>query len=234
VFVIYKGAVRLLLADTHPRPETVDLLGPGQLFGVSAAFGGGSVGLHVDALTRVQVCAVEGKGFLTALASCPDIVLNLVRQAGIRIMQFGGGDPRPEQRSAELRLAGVLRRLASTAGEVVGGRLRIPACISRGTLACQVGCTRETVARMLSNLEASGAVERVGRTLLIDPQQLENIITSGGCVPVIQQAIDERARFFGRSLDDVVRQGSRHTPDHHHRRKQDRGQQRSAGEHPPE
>jgi CRP-like cAMP-binding protein len=171
----------------------VDLLGPGQLFGVSAAFGGGATGMHADALTSVLVCAAEGKGFLTALATCPDIVLNLVRQAGIRIMQFGGGYPQPKQDSAEIRLARVLLRLAWTGGEAVRGRLRVPACVSRGTIANQLGCTRETVARMLSNLESTGAVERQGVAILIDQQRLEDFIMSGSGVPVIQQAIDERA-----------------------------------------
>jgi CRP/FNR family transcriptional regulator len=191
VFVVNEGAVRLVRTG-NPRPETIDVLGPGQLFGVSAAFGDGAIALHVEALTRVQVCAAEGKGFLIALASCPDIVLNLVRQVGIRIMHFGGC-PQPEQSPAQIRLAEVLQRLALTAGQAHQGRLRIPACVSRGTLAHQVGCTRETVARLLSNLEVSGAVVRKGRTILIDPQELADIIKSGSCVPVVQQAIDERA-----------------------------------------
>jgi CRP-like cAMP-binding protein len=176
VVVVREGAVRLLVERTTGRSDTVDLLGPGQLLGVSAAFGGGSTLLHAEALTRVVACVAEVKSFLVLLATSPDLVLNLVRQAGIRVMQFGAGTDQPQSLSAEVRLAEVLRRLATTAGERCGAGSRIPACVSRGTLANLVGCTRETVARMLSSLEANGGVMRQGRAIVVDLDRLERIL----------------------------------------------------------
>lgn len=193
VLLVREGAVRLVLESARRRPETVDLLGPGQLFGVSAAFGGSSTLLHADALTRVVACAAEGRSFLGSLASCPDLVLNLVRQAGVRVIQFGAGYLQPQQPSAEVRLAEVLRRLAATGGEPVRDGARIPACVSRGTLAHLVGCTRETVARMLSSLEASRGVVRQGRAIVVDPRRLDDIIRSGRGVPIVEQPVHEGA-----------------------------------------
>jgi CRP-like cAMP-binding protein len=111
------------------------------------------------------------------MASCPAVALNLVRQAGGRVMQFGSEFSRTQPESAEVRLAEVLKRLASTAGEAVNGGMRIPRCVSRGTLAHQVGCTRETVARMLSTLEVAGGVVRHGRELVVDANRLDTIIS---------------------------------------------------------
>ena len=193
VLVVREGAVRLLMERTNRRSETVDLLGPGQLFGVSAAFGGSPTVLHADALTRVVACAAEGKSFLIALASCPDLVLNLVRQAGVRVIQFGAGYFQPQQHSAEVRLAEVLKRLATTAGEAVRDGSRIPACVSRSTLAHLVGCTRETIARMLSSLEASGGVVRQGRVIVVDVDRLDRIVRSGRGIAVVEQPVHERA-----------------------------------------
>lgn len=184
VVVVRAGAVRVVLEHAR-RTETVDLLGPGQLFGVSAAFGGSSRGLHADAWSRVVACVAEGRSFLIALASSPDIVLNLVHQAGARVMQFDESYLQPPQPPAQVRLAEVLRRLAVTAGDPVLGGLQIPVCVSRGTLAHQVGCTRETVARTLSNLEAAGGVVRQGRAIVVDMRRLENIIQSGGGISVV-------------------------------------------------
>jgi CRP/FNR family transcriptional regulator len=193
VLVVREGAVRLLLERSNGRPETVDLLGPGQLFGVSAAFGGTATIMHADALTRVVACIAEGRGFLLAIASYPDLVLNLVRQAGVRVIQFGGGYLQPQQPSAEVRLAEVLKRLATTAGEPLHDGARIPACVSRGTLANLVGCTRETVARMLSSLEACGGVVRQGRAIVVDTDRLDEIVWSSRGVAVVEQPVDERA-----------------------------------------
>jgi CRP/FNR family transcriptional regulator, cyclic AMP receptor protein len=187
VLVIRRGAVRLLLEHANRRSETVDLLGPGQLLGVSAAFGGSPTVLHADAQSRVVACLAEGRRFLADLASYPDLVLNLVRQAGVRLMQYGAGDFQAQQPSAEVRLAEALKRLALTAGEPVGEGTRIPDCVSRGTLAHLVGCTRETVARMLSNLEASGGVVRQGRAIVVDTHCLDGIIKSGAAITFQEQ-----------------------------------------------
>jgi CRP/FNR family transcriptional regulator len=186
VLLVREGAVRLVLERARGRTETVDLLGPGQLFGVSAAFGGSPTRLHADALTRVVACVAEGKSFLIALATCPDIILNLVRQAGVRFMQFGSGYSQPPLQAADVRLAEVLRRLAMTGGEAVRGGWRIPACISRATLARQVGCTRETIARMLSSLESSGGIVRQGRSIVVDLKRLDAIVRSGRGIAIEQ------------------------------------------------
>ena len=177
VLVVRRGAVRLLLEHTGGRSETVDVLGPGHLFGVSSAFGGTSAGLDADALTHVEVCASEGRSFLIALASGPEIVLNLVRQIGNRVIQLDGRYRPPQQRPAAVRLAEVLRRLALTAGEPSAGGCRLPACVSRGTLAHQVGCTRETIARMLANLEASGGVVRQRRAIVVNLDGLQRVLS---------------------------------------------------------
>ena len=177
VHVICEGVVRVLVERRPGRAATVDLLGRGQLFGVSTAFGASSTGLHADALTRAVVCVADGQRFLGALASCPDLLQNLVRQVGVRVVCFGADNPQPAQPSAEVRLAEVLRRLARTGGASVQGGARIPACVSRGTLAHQVGCTRETVARLLSHLETSGSVVRQGRAIVVNLDRLDAVLT---------------------------------------------------------
>jgi CRP-like cAMP-binding protein len=111
-----------------------------------------------------------------SLATCPNIILNLVRQAGVQVIQFGGGYLQPQQPPVEVRLAEVLMRLGKTGGESVRGGFRIPSCVSRGTLAHQVGCTRETIARMLANLETSGGLRRQGRSIVVDLERLQDIV----------------------------------------------------------
>jgi len=92
-------------------------------------------------------------------------------------MQFGQDYLQVQQAPAELRLAEVLRRLATTAGEPTRDGLRIPTCVSRGTLAHQVGCTRETVARMLASLEALGCATRHGRSIEVNVTRLDDMLS---------------------------------------------------------
>ncbi len=174
VLVVKEGAVRLLLDARGGRTETVDILGPGQLFGVSMAFGATPVGLHADALGDVLVCVTDGRAFLAALASDPEIILNLVRQVGANVVQVDGRYGPPPALPAPVRLSAVLGRLATTAGKAESGKgWRLPDCVSRTTLAHQVGCTRETVARLLAELEADGRVRRQGRAIFVNLERLE-------------------------------------------------------------
>jgi len=182
VLVVRRGAVRLVLERSNERLETVDILGPGQLFGVSAAFGRTTARLHADALTQVTVCAAEGRSFLLALASGPEMVLNLVRQVGDRVIQLDGRYHPPAEKYAPLRLAEVLARLAQTAGEPVADGRRLPACVSRTTLAHQVGCTRETIARMLASFEAHGAVRRERRAIVVNVERLQQLAAASPAV----------------------------------------------------
>ena len=183
VLVVKTGAVQLLQDGPGGRPRTVDVLGPGQMFGVSCAFGATAHGLHADALTQVEVCAWEGRDFLAALARGPRIILNLVRQVGASVVQLDG-QPRPHARMpACVRLAAVLERLATVAGQPASGGQRLPACISRGTLAYQTACTRETVARLLAEFEGRHWLRREQRAIIVDPERLRQLM---GAIALVQ------------------------------------------------
>jgi CRP/FNR family transcriptional regulator len=167
VLVIRHGAVRLALDRPAGRLDTVDVLGPGQMFGISAAFGSTSTGLHADALTRVVACASDGRNFLPTLATRPSIVLNLVRQLGHRVVQYDGHYLPPEHEPVPTRLLLVLKRLALAVEQPTPALVQLPSCVTRGTLARQVGCTRETIARMLAQFEANGIVARHRRAIVV-------------------------------------------------------------------
>lgn len=178
VVVVWRGAVQLLQRHRTGRSETIDVLGPGQLFGVSAAFGPTSFGLDADALTDTVVCALEGRRFLLALASGPEIVLNLVQQLGARVVQVDGSSHAhwPDNQAARDRLAQVLTRMAVSAGEPAGGGgRRLPMCVSRSTLAHQAGCARETIARLLAELESLGAIRRERRNIIVSIDALRRL-----------------------------------------------------------
>jgi CRP/FNR family transcriptional regulator len=180
VLVVRTGAVQVLQDGPSGRPLTIDVLGPGHLFGVSGAFGATAHGLHADALTRVEVCAWDGRDFLAALARGPQIVLNLVRQVGASVVQLDGQPRPPAGLPASVRLAAVLGRLASLAGQPAPGGQRLPACISRATLAYQSACTRETVARLLGDFEDQRCIRREQRAIIVDPERLRHVSEQAG------------------------------------------------------
>ncbi len=180
VMVVKEGAVRLFLEDAPEHQVTADVLGPGQLFGVSAVFGAVPIGLSAEAVDQVTVISSEGLQFLQAMTRLPQLVLNLVQQVGAQVVQTEQQLRQHPSGRARVLLARALLRLARTASEILpGDRRRLQGQLTRATLAAQVGCSRETVARLLSAFEQEGRVVRQGRQLIVDVDRLREVAEGG-------------------------------------------------------
>lgn len=174
VYIVHQGTVRLFHRGPDGREITVDLLGPGRLFGVSTLFATARSPLLVEAATEAHVCWGDAAAFLRLIARWPGVLLNVIAQVGDRIVQTERQLERVGTTSARARLADALYRLARDAGEdVPGGGRRMGARLTHGTLARQIGASRETVTRHLAALEAEGYLRREGRRLVVmDPARL--------------------------------------------------------------
>lgn len=174
VYIVHQGTVRLFHRGPDGRQITVDLLGPGRLFGVSTLFGTARSPLLAEAATDAHVCWGDAAAFLRLIARWPDVLLNVLAQVGERIVQTERQLERVGTLGAKARLADALYRLARDTGEDVpeGGR-RIGGRLTHAALSRQIGASRETVTRRLATLEAEGHLRREGRRLVLtDPARL--------------------------------------------------------------
>lgn len=169
IYVVRKGTVRLFHRGVDNRELTADLVGPGRIFGVSSLFGPAREGLLAEAATEATVCTAEGSAFLRLVSQWPQVLLNLIAQIGTQLMQTEQQLDRLVSVDARGRLAGALYRLAIDGGEddPRGGR-RILTVLTHDALGRQIGCSRETVTRMLSTLEEEGFIRREKRRIIVN------------------------------------------------------------------
>lgn len=174
VYVVHVGTVRLFHRGPDGREITVDLLGPGRLFGVSTLFGTTASPLLAEAVTEVWLCFGPAEEFLRLIQRWPGVLLGFIAQVGAQVVRTEQELQRVGAGDARVRLADALYRLARDAGEdVPGGGRRIGARLTHGALARQIGASRETVTRHLAALEAEGHLRREGRRLVVtDPARL--------------------------------------------------------------
>ncbi|MDP8923351.1 MAG: Crp/Fnr family transcriptional regulator [Chloroflexota bacterium] len=174
VYVIVEGTVRLFHRGQDGREFTVDLIGRGRLFGVSALFGAAHQSLLAEAATDVVLCVVTAAELLEVMARWPRVMQNLIIQIGGQVLNLEDFFGRVASADARTRLAATLYRLARDAGEDVSeGARRLPAALTRPALARQIGTSRETVIRALASLESEGYVRREGRRIgVTDPAKL--------------------------------------------------------------
>jgi CRP-like cAMP-binding protein len=186
VHIVQEGTVRLFHRGPHGREVTAHLVGPGSLFGLAALFGPPGAGPCAEAATPVEVYSADGREFLRVLSQWPEAMLDLVAELAARLHEVEQGLRQAAAGTTRTRLEHSLRRLALREGQHTprdvsardgrapdapeGVRVRV----TRTALAREIGCSRETVSRLLAVLEAEGHIRRQGRTIaVVDPRWLD-------------------------------------------------------------
>ena len=166
------GVLKIATSDVEGNERILALVHPsgfvGELFGPFAQY-------DVVALTECELCLFSGPAFDRALAAYPELARALLRRtqedlhASRELLALTGTAP------ADQRVAGILMALANAASDSPchpARRFELP--LSRGELAAMLGLTIETVSRMITRFEKSGAIRRSGKRgiELLDPARL--------------------------------------------------------------
>ncbi len=177
VYFVVKGRVRVVIYSLAGREVTLDELDAGSYFGELAALDGQPRSASVLALDETLIAAMPRQRFMELLGGHSEVALRLmlhlawlVRMSTERIVGLS-------TLGAHNRICAELLRLAHihSHGEE---ELFIKPMPIHGDIASRVGTTRETVARLLSELAREGAVERKGNCFFI--RDLERINDGAG------------------------------------------------------
>ena len=178
VHFIVSGRVRVMNHAASGREVSFEDIEAGGLVGEFAAIDGGERSASVIAVEPTVTAALDARNFLNVMSDHPDVGLammkhltHMVRQASGRIMELS-------TLGAHNRVHAELLRLARKAGGEDAAQARIYPIPVHADLAARVATTRETVARVLSDLTKRGIVQRDGNALAIpDIAALESLVT---------------------------------------------------------
>ncbi|MDJ0896777.1 MAG: Crp/Fnr family transcriptional regulator [Alphaproteobacteria bacterium] len=166
VYFITRGSVRVVNYSLSGREVTFDDIEEGACFGELAALDGDPRSANVVALTDTVVHVMPSQVFRTMLSEHTDIALNLmnrmariIRTSTTRIMDLS-------TLGAHNRVYAEILRLAKPNTREDESAYVKPIPI-HGDIASRVSTTRETVARVLSDLSRKGIVVRSGGALEI-------------------------------------------------------------------
>lgn len=176
VFFVVHGRVRVVNYSLSGREITLDDLGPGEHFGELAAIDGEPRSASVMALEDTVVASITPDRFLKLLENNPSVarhvmqqLAHIVRSSTDRIMDLS-------TLAANNRVqAELLRQARACASD--GSVAEISPIPLHGDIASRVSTTRETVARVLSDLSRQGIVERRKESLaILDLERLEEMV----------------------------------------------------------
>jgi CRP-like cAMP-binding protein len=166
-FVVW-GRVRVLDYAASGREVAFDDIGPGGSVGELAAIDGGTRSASVVAVQRTLSAALDQRSFLKVLADHPDAGLatmrrltRMVRQASERIMDLSA-------LGANNRVHAEILRLAREAAGPEAETARLSPIPVHSEVASRVSTTRETVARVFSDLTREGILRKERNVLVVD------------------------------------------------------------------
>lgn len=176
VYFIVSGNVRVVNYSLSGREVAFEDIRSGSIFGELAALDGERRSANVVALTMTDVATLTRSKFEEVLAENPDVAMRLmqrlaqvIRASTDRIMDLS-------TLGANNRVYAELLRLAHEGQKGENTAMIKPVPI-HGDIASRVSTTRETVARVLSDLSKKGLVTREGSQLhLHDIKRLQEMV----------------------------------------------------------
>jgi len=162
LYVLLSGRARVFVGDADGREVQLHHLGPGEYFG-EVTLDGGPRSASVMALEECR-CAVIRRAELDAfVARNPAFALHLVQKLASRVR----GLTESVRSLALMDVYGRVARLLLELAEERDGRQVITEPLTQKDIAARVGCSREMISRIFTDLAAGGYVRKEGGLLVI-------------------------------------------------------------------
>jgi CRP/FNR family transcriptional regulator, nitrogen oxide reductase regulator len=158
-YVLVDGRLKVTQVTAEGQQIVVRFIGPGEMFGCVAVFGGRH---YPGTATAVENCRMIGftKGAMQHLMERhPRLAMNTLGTVGVRLQETQTRLRELSTERVERRIAHALIRLAERAGRRVASGIKFDFPISRQDVAEMSGTTLHTVSRTLSAWEEQGIVE---------------------------------------------------------------------------
>lgn len=163
VYVVKKGRVSVL-----DRGVASAVLGPGQIFGTSAFFGGTATDQRVVALEEVVICDAPAGQFLGAMAAHPRLAAKMMTLLAKQVFDLERTVERTATDPVSQRLADLLLRMAKRDAD----RTEVRA-LAEADLARMIGASRESVSRLVAAWERDGILRGGQRRIrILDEERL--------------------------------------------------------------
>jgi len=162
LYVLVSGRAKVFVSNDVGKEIVLSELGPGDHFGELALFGGFPRSASVMTLTDCEMRLLTAGMFRQVLAGHPEMALRIIGQLSLKVAVL-------TERVSDLALLSVYARVAKVLSEEVsedGGRQVTPV-LTQQSIADRVGCSREMVSRILTDLKTGGYVSIEGKRFVL-------------------------------------------------------------------
>lgn len=174
LYIVSDGTVKVYRVAEDGREKTLALLGPGEFFGEMALLDEGPRSAIAETLEPSALYLLHRNDFLATITENPSIALQIIRVLSRRIRQTNAQIMDIVFRDVRGRVATTLADLCRRHGVSTPAGMRIELKLTHQELANLVGTARETVSRILAELQDVHCLTVDGRYLVLkDMKKLE-------------------------------------------------------------
>ena len=164
LYVVVSGQIRVYLSDETGKEVILGLEGPGAIFGEISVLDGELRSASVAAMKRTELLKIEGQAFRQLLQTNARLALAVIAALAGMIRKLTDATQGLALQSAYRRL---VTRLQERAVEE-NGQTVIPERLTHQLLADMIGCSREMVSRIMSDLAKGGYLRTEGKCWIIE------------------------------------------------------------------
>jgi len=176
VYLIRDGLVKTFKTDESGHEQIVSFLKPGDMFPHTGFFTSQPYPATAAAITDVRLAAIPIRQFEQLLLKMPAIAVKVMRVMGEKIAELQERLQTLTGQDVRHRVVSFLLELAERLGEARDGRIAINLPMTNQEFAGAVGSTRETVNRMLNQLEKDQILKTDrNRIVILDPDALRRL-----------------------------------------------------------
>ena len=164
LYIVARGQIRVYLSDETGKEIILGLEGPGAIFGEIAVLDGQPRSASVAAMERTELLMIEGREFRQLLKVHTALSLGVIAALAGMIRKLTDATQGLALQSAYRRL---VARLHERAVEE-DGQTVIPERLTHQLLADMIGCSREMVSRIMSDLAKGGYLRTEDKRWIIE------------------------------------------------------------------
>jgi CRP/FNR family transcriptional regulator/CRP/FNR family cyclic AMP-dependent transcriptional regulator len=166
-FIIVSGSVHVTVLSSEGKQAILATLRSGAFFGEMAILDGEPRSASVVAAESCSLLMLYRKSFLQILQKCPKITVAMLLEMSHRLRRSNRQINSLSMMSVYGRVADVLLQLSKSNGRKVGSMVVVEQRPSHQTIADMAGTSRETVSRVLSQLQKKGYLTITRKRLVI-------------------------------------------------------------------
>lgn len=172
IYLLKEGRVKITRFSSSRKELTVDILGPGDIFGELTMAGEEKRETNAVAMEDSLICSIGRKDFEGLVRKTPDLSLAITKWIGLRLRRIESRFENMIFQDVRTRLITIFKDLAQKYGVSVKNGIKISIQLSHKDLASLIGASRETVTLELNNLKRSGDILRDGKYFILPSRHI--------------------------------------------------------------